>query len=177
MIFHHHIFYLHSHRLYSEGDKNFNDCFGDNIRKLFKDKLACKSALINGINLSSKVPMCSDNETSRNITSDAIEIFVSRMQNLDEFGCPLPCSHFTYSINLVRQHKNAFELFTGENRTEDYHLFFYYSSLESDVESENLIVDFPNLVANIGGYLGLLLGFSCLTIYLSVLDLAKAKIK
>ena len=99
------------------------------------------------------------------------------MQNLDEFGCPLPCSHFTYSINLVRQHKNAFELFTGENRTEDYHLYFYYSSLESDVESENLIVDFPNLVANIGGYLGLLLGFSCLTIYLSVLDLAKAKIK
>ena len=162
--------------MYSDQEKSFNACFRDQIQELFKDKLICKSALIHGLNLSQKVPFCSDNATSRNITRDAIEIFVNRVQNLDEFGCPLPCSHSTYSINLIRQHNNVLELFTGESRSGDYFLYFYYSSLESSVESENLIYDFPNLVANIGGYLGLLLGSSCLTIYLFVLDLAREKL-
>lgn len=141
---------------------------------MLEAKLVCKSVLIKELNLSSKIPLCTPEE-SRNATSQAIMHFVTQMQITNDLGCPIPCSHSSYSPNMLRQHSNAFELFTGESRTDDYMLYFYYSTLESDEESENLIVDFPNLVANTGGFLGLFLGLSCLNIYLFFLDLAQKK--
>lgn len=168
--------FVYFQRVYSDKEEKFTDCFRNRIQKTFEENLACQSALINQIRLSPYKPQCTP-EASRNGTSAALDLIVDAMQRLDDIGCPMPCSQTTYSGNLMTQHTNAFELFTGEKRTQDYLLYFYYSSLESDVEAESLIIDFPNLIANVGGYLGLLLGFSCLTIYLYLLELAKIKLR
>ena len=159
--------------MYSDREENFNDCFRNKIVKLLEDKLVCQSAAIHGLNLSSKVPVCLDNPTSYNATKIALKNFLNGMQNLDEFGCSLPCSYSKYSFDMVRQHKNAFLLVDGSNETKDYLLYVYYSSLESVLESESLRIDFSNLMSGIGGALGLFLGISCLTIYLFILEFFK----
>jgi hypothetical protein len=78
---------------------------------------------------------------------------------------------------LVYQHKNGFELFAGEPMSKDFMIYFYFTSLETLVSSESLIVDFSDLIATIGGNLGLFLGFSCLSIYIHFLEILQKKIQ
>ena len=63
------------------------------------------------------------------------------------------------------------------NSYTDFWLYLYYDSLETEVKTESLIMDFPNLVAAIGGNLGLFLGFSCLSIFIVTIDFIKEKLK
>jgi len=55
-------------------------------------------------------------------------------------------------------------------------LYVYYETLDTEIQSETWMVDFISLLSNIGGNLGLFLGFSCLSTLLSVLECAKEKI-
>jgi hypothetical protein len=130
----------------------------------------CSTALIQGFNFSSKMPMCPQ-QVSRETTKSSIDLFISGMKHLEDFGCPLPCSVSSYRAELFHQHKNVFEVSSAEPLAEDFVLYYYFSSLDTDVNTETLIIDFPNLVANIGGNLGLFLGFSCLSIYVMFLDM------
>jgi len=49
-----------------------------------------------------------------------------------------------------------------------------YATLDVEENIETLVFDAGNVVAEVGGNLGLLLGFSCLTFLLSVLQCCKA---
>ena len=166
-----------SYRVYSEREENFTECFKINIIKIFEDNLVCQSAAIQGLNLSSKTPVCSDKMTSLNATKFVYDGVLNKMKNLDDFKCPLPCTYSTYSVDLVRQHKNAIMLFGKESDSNDLILYFYYANLETVVESESLRIDFSTLMSNIGGNLGLFLGFSCLTIYLFILEFVNNRMK
>jgi hypothetical protein len=45
------------------------------------------------------------------------------------------------------------------------------------VHTESLIVDVSNLIASIGGNLGLFLGISCLSLFLVLVDILGSKLK
>jgi len=61
--------------------------------------------------------------------------------------------------------------------SKDFMIYFYFTSLETLVSSESLIVDFSDLIATIGGNLGLFLGLSCLSIYIHFLEILQKKIQ
>ena len=111
------------------------------------------------------------------MAADCMAIFFRGMQDFDRIGCPLPCSYSNYLADVVYQHKNAYELYTGNKYPNYFLLYYYYLSLDTVVSSESLIVDLANLIANVGGNLGLFLGFSCLSVYIAFLDFLQRKMQ
>ena len=69
------------------------------------------------------------------------------------------------------------ELYTSNKINEDFWLFYYYETMETEINNEMLIVDVSNLIGAIGGNMGLFLGFSFLSIFVFSLDFIHAKIK
>ena len=95
----------------------------------------------------------------------------------EDYGCPLPCIITSYQATLLYTHKNAMELYTSNKINEDFWLFYYYETMETEINNEMLIVDVSNLIGAIGGNMGLFLGFSFLSIFVFSLDFIHAKIK
>ena len=56
-------------------------------------------------------------------------------------------------------------------------LYFYYNSFLVKEEIETLVYDLVGVLAAAGGYLGLCLGFSCLTLFMSLLDWMEIKLR
>ena len=67
------------------------------------------------------------------------------------------------------------ELYTSNKINEDFWLFYYYETMETEINTEMLIVDVSNLIGAIGGNMGLFLGFSFLSIFVFSLDFIHAK--
>ena len=166
-----------SYRTYSDQENDFNICFKNKIRGLIEKNIKCKTALIHGLNLSSEIPFCPNASVSKQMLSAIVDTFMREMQHFEELGCPMPCSLSPYKAELMLNHENAMELYTGLKNSQHFLLYLYYYSMESEVDSESLIIDFTNLIASVGGNLGLFLGFSCLTVYWLLLDLLKKKLK
>jgi len=67
-------------------------------------------------------------------------------------------------------------MFSGNPMKKNTILFFvFYDSIDTEVITESLMVDFDSLLSTIGGSLGLFLGFSCLSTILSLTSLLKNK--
>ena len=74
-----------SDRIYSKNEDNFNNCFKQKIQKLIKEKVNCSTALIQGLNFSSKMPFCKSGIREASVAS--MDTFIHGMQNLDDIGC------------------------------------------------------------------------------------------
>jgi hypothetical protein len=148
------------------------------MQNLSENDLGCTFGLIQSLNLTSKMPQCANRTQSTNAVANATNYLIKGMQDPDAFGCPLPCLFSYYTFQIVYQHINAFELFTGKSPPQnEYILYFYFNTLETEVKTESLIIDLSSLIANIGGNLGLFLGFSCLSIFILTIELIQKKIK
>ena len=170
--------YISIHRPYKESEDNFNTCFKKRMQNISRNEIGCTFGLIQSLNLTSKIPQCANKSQATKASESAMNYLIEGMQDPDKFGCPLPCSFSFYKFQLVYQHKNAFELFTGESRPKDvFCLYYYFDSLETEVKTESLIIDISSLIANIGGNLGLFLGFSCLSIFILTIDIIQKKMK
>ena len=90
------------------------------------------------------------------------------------FGCPVPCKQLTYKILIEHYHKNNYML-DGNMMQESKH---YYTlmvnnpSATVEEQIESLEYDLVDLLASAGGNLGLLLGFSCLSVLFSAINFA-----
>ena len=69
------------------------------------------------------------------------------------------------------------ELYTGQKVNEEFWMYYYYETMETEINTESLIVDMSNLIGAIGGNMGLFLGFSFLSIFVFTLDLIQSRIK
>ena len=108
--------------------------------------------------------ICNHRNWSASENDTILEKFVI-VNGLDEreifemTGCMPGCSKSTieispeYQDNMIKQYKN------------EVRLLFYYNSGEYDLGEEYYIYNWGSFVADIGGYLGLLLGSSILSMY------------
>ena len=90
-----------------------------------------------------------------------------------EFGCPLPCSFIGYKVKVSYFHKNSYLAVELNSTNDNFHLFFYYSSLVVEKRVETLVYDIGGFLAAAGGNMGLMLGLSFLTILIKALDWTK----
>ena len=91
-----------------------------------------------------------------------------------EFGCPLPCSFIGYKVKVSYFHKNSYLAVELNSTNDNFHLFFYYSSLVVEKRVETLVYDIGGFLAAAGGNMGLMLGLSFLTILITALDWIKS---
>ena len=94
-------------------------------------------------------------------------------QRIRETGCKLPCSYTEYRSETIYNAnlKGSQTSHTGE-------LFLQFFSYQSVVphEKEVLVYDGNNFIADVGGYLGLLLGVSILSVYKGCMEWLKLKL-
>ena len=64
----------------------------------------------------------------------------------------------------------------GKDDNNSFLLYFYYNSILVEERTETLIYDLVGVFAAAGGHLGLCLGFSCLTLFMSLCEWMEAKL-
>ena len=86
-------------------------------------------------------------------------------------GCPLPCTLTKYNPTVLNFDYKAmtFQWQKYTNVTDLYILLIYYISTETEIKRQYFVYDFLTIISAIGGTLGLLLGYSFLSIMLSVI--------
>ena len=89
------------------------------------------------------------------------------IENSEYYGCPLPCTVRTFNPLLNTFH-DVYE-FPDED-TEHLRLFVNYASKTVEKKEEYFIYDLMTLASSLGGTLGLLLGYSLLSILLSMIN-------
>ena len=149
---------------------SFIKCCKDRIwTRLLESKINCTIAGMKEI-IPQKLILqeCGDEYSARqsySLVEDVLEEFTS---NMVEEGCPLPCSKTIFSTKKRFFHKNTISgtnLFKNHNNSVVVEILPKNGVAEES--EETLIYDFGNFVAAAGGNLGLLLGFSCLSAFLS----------
>jgi hypothetical protein len=139
-------------------------------------KINCTTFLAHMFNLSSFLPNCKTQTEGEN-TFELLKLTMkSFIEDSEVFGCPMPCELSTFKPNLVYTHKNSIDIFKGVSYPEDeFPIFVYYESADVEELEERLLVSSSALLGAIGGYMGLLLGVSCLSIFLGFLKCLEEK--
>ena len=98
--------------------------------------------------------------------------FVNEIVDVPEsIGCPLPCRQLNYKLNLDLYHKNSFGTSNSSIKDTERYFDLEYRFLTLFVEEkiESLEYDIGSFLAAAGGNLGLMLGFSCLSVLFTII--------
>ena len=89
----------------------------------------------------------------------------------DLTGCLASCTKDEYQTEVIAETVSKFEQFCGffteceEDDTRFQLLHLYYVNGRYEEKKQYLIYDYNSMIADIGGYMGLLLGYSLLSLY------------
>lgn len=96
--------------------------------------------------------------------------------NPSQHGCPIPCRQTSYKIKMKLYQENNAYMPPQIPLSKGHFTFYpYWSTLATEEKVENLEYDLTNLLVSAGGNLGLFLGFSCLSILFTIIELLVAK--
>ena len=114
------------------------------------------------------------NDESAKITDDTWQnIFYSDAKYLWLQRCPIPCKQTIFEAKVSKFHKNynskkAVDL---ESTNKSFLYFsFGYETFNKKNHSKNLIYNTGNFLTQVGGNLGLFLGFSCFSVIVTIIE-------
>ena len=99
-----------------------------------------------------------------------MKLFYKFRDRPGSFGCPLPCTRISYDIDTSYYHENSGDPDAGRS---NFRLFIFPSTEFVEDLSETLLYDAGGFLAAAGGHLGLLLGFSCLSVLYAIVKWLK----
>ena len=144
-----------SHRCSDEEGRTYQACHRDYMEK----KMDCRLPWFKGGRPLRPCDQPQDLHTYREITAALLKL--NQVELLAEVACVIPCTEYGYTIS-----KEMEKMFYYEDRAIRSHQYvFTIDDSQVEVIRERWIYTIDNLVADIGGYLGLLLGSSILNIY------------
>jgi hypothetical protein len=128
--------------------------------------------LKNIIPSSETLPECESEKKASNIYWNSAYSINSFTHKPWMFGCPVPCRQLTYKIAVEQYHENNYMLVGNmmEESKNYYTLMVNNPSATVEEQIESLEYDLVDLLASAGGNLGLLLGFSCLSVLFSFIN-------
>jgi len=90
------------------------------------------------------------------------------------FGCQPDCAFTFYDITWFSSHLNKYSIIDPLRIKDDptnlmIGIAFEYKDTFTKLEIENLFYDDSNMLATVGGFLGIALGFSCLDFLIIIL--------
>ena len=120
------------------------------------------------------LPECQNNKSEEDVTKALINYVYDIVDVPESIGCPLPCRQINYKMNLDLFHKNSWTSFNSTiSKNERYfNLEYRYMTLFVDEKIESLEYDIGSFLAAAGGNLGLMLGFSCLSVLFATVEYA-----
>ena len=114
----------------------------------------------------SLLPLCS----SAGLAQAVVKEFYAKLEHFidhsNELGCPVPCTTTSYRHD-IQYYSRMREMNTYKSGK--FELSVYYNNLEIEERTETLIYDLSNFLSAAGGNLGLLMGFSCLSVLLALI--------
>ena len=115
---------------------------------------------------------CDSKETAKAPARLLKDTLVNVSVNPFLYGCPLPCFRISYGLDVNYYHENTVgENYVDENPpTNNFIVYFFYRSPWIEERLETLTYDLSGMLAAAGGNLGLMLGFSCLTLVFGIIN-------
>ena len=143
------------------------------VKMLSEAAIDCVTPYWNNFEELFNIPICSNiNSTYGRILNKKFakvnEDFIREKINLD--GCLKPCTLIKYNPTLMSFDKKAHTLLFGSQNAEKFPLIIYYISTGNEIKEQYFVYDFLTIISAVGGALGLLLGFSLLSITLIVIS-------
>ena len=109
-----------------------------------------------------------------------LEHYIQHWHLIPEFyGCPRACNTTKLNVDLMVGHRNTFIDPLKEFEFEPgrfYLLSFCWDHLDIEEHHEALTYDLSSFLAAAGGNLGLALGYSCLNVFIYVVELIFRKV-
>ena len=113
---------------------------------------------------------CSDIYSATNTQLHFMEIVYNQEKLKWISACPVPCEQIGYAARPTYFHRSSLLNLREEDFKCSVLLTVRYETLSIEENVESLVYDVANFLAAVGGNLGLFLGFSCLSVFLSVLN-------
>ena len=85
------------------------------------------------------------------------------LKNTSSTSCTIPCRTITYGASFREMYKNA-RLLAGHTHYPFVSFGLKYDEFVMDISKEYFVMSPGALISTIGGFLGLFLGFSCLSV-------------
>ena len=151
----------------------FTKCAMKNMAKMLSEAaIECVTPYWNNFEELFNIPVCSNlNSTyGRKLNMQIAKVngdFIREKINRD--GCSKPCTLTKYNPTLMSFDKKAHMLLFGSQNADKnglLPLIIYYISTGSEIKEQYFVYDFLTIISAVGGALGLLLGFSLLSIIL-----------
>ena len=111
-------------------------------------------------------PECKNDSEALNLMKMLNKIEKESLQNSD---CVMPCKAKKFKVSGNYYSRNAFEAWQDYD-PEYYYLYVVYSTLTVRVFKEEYVYDFATALVAIGGSMGLLLGYSCNSLFGTLAD-------
>jgi hypothetical protein len=122
-----------------------------------------------------KMGVCQDNKSAADTLNELHKQLNQFSVSPAKYGCPMPCRHTSYELKVNYVHMNVW--FDWYNLTKypkgSFSVGYYYESLDVKERIENLVMDVSGLLAEAGGNIGLLLGFSLISLLFSLIKCCK----
>ncbi len=98
-------------------------------------------------------------------------VFPLLQKILNQNTCKPRCSRSKFALTKIEYHKNIMETVNS------FRIYFYYGSMSVEEKMEQLVHGLDGALVAIGGSMGLILGYSCLSISLWLLDTLEKKLQ
>ena len=153
---------------------SFTECAFNNLRNY-----GCSVTIDRIGNLFNETKFCKNQTEFEDIVSKSHEELRNLLhpQNESQPKCIRPCKIVRYGISLQKRNKNGDMLLKKVKSNDTFYLGFIYDDLVKDMRQEYLVMDGAGLISTVGGFLGLFLGSSCVSIIEWCTDQSKRCIK
>ena len=95
----------------------------------------------------------------------ANKFLTDNLKNENDYNCQRPCTTVSYEATFRKMHHNSRTLSDPTNEIKDWIGFgLVYENLQVTTNHEYYVMSEEALVSSIGGFLGMFLGFSTLSI-------------
>ena len=151
----------------------FSKCCKQNLWKNISNNVSCTIAEMKPIMpANSTMSECSNSSIAENVYWTYDKLLEKFLPKTSEYNCPIPCRQTSYQVKLKYFHQNNV-LLPSElaNKSKGHFtLYTFFPTFTAEEKIESLECDLASLLVSAGGNLGLFLGFSCLSVMITITE-------